>query len=368
MNNQQHIKIIGGGMAGLSLALACKTNGIGYDLYEQQAEITYQNVGLGISANIFPILERWGILEDVKQIGTEIKTFHFVDPGMKPIKSFTMKRPALSVNRRLFHELLKTKLDSATIHLHSPKTTADFSENDIVISAEGISSETRKRIYPQIKLRDSNQILWRGISKIKLTGNFENSYYDFVGNNLRFAIIHLGKDFYSWYMIKTKKNEEKVTLDKQLLKHYFKDYHPLVAQVIDQSQQIYFSEISDIKPDKRKGLKWFVKNNLMIGDAIHPTTPNMANGACLAMEDSYLLSNLLMDKRIPAETIFSKFQKQRTSKINPIVRQSWMLGKILHQKSTLVNYLLKVALKVTPEWFFNQTYSKVLVEVKAEDC
>lgn len=364
MNNRQQIHIIGGGIAGLSLALACKNKGVDYELYERNAEITYQNVGLGISANLFPIFEKWGILKETKQIGTEIKNFNLVDQHMKSINSFVLDKPPLSVNRRLFYALIHSKLENKNIHVNTPKTVADFSEGEIVISAEGIHSQTRKILHPQIKLRDSNQILWRGISESKLNEKFKESYYDFVGNNLRFAIIHLGHDYYSWYAIMNKQHKEETTKEKEFLIKKFKDYHPVVVQVIEQSQDVYFSELVDIDPQKRKWLKWSVNNNLMIGDAIHPTTPNMANGACLAMEDSYLLGELIMDRSMSNEMAFTEFQKRRTKKINAIVNQSWMFGKILHQKNTAVDYLLKIALKIMPNWFFNKIYSNVLVDVK----
>lgn len=362
MKNHKSIKIIGGGISGLSTALALKNKGIDYELYEQNAEITYENVGLGISANIFPILEKWNLLDQTKEIGAEIKNLHFVDQNLKYIKSFLMAKPPLSVNRRLFYELFKDRLDKEKIHFNSKKTITEFSQDDIIISAEGIHSDTRKKLYPQLKLRDSNQILWRGITKIDLDNKFKNAYHDFIGNNLRFAIIHSGENYYSWYVIKEKDEIENKTVDKEILKNYFKNYHPIVGQVIEKSKNIYFSEILDISPHKRKNLDWFVRNNLMIGDAIHPTTPNMANGACLAMEDSYLLATLLADKTVSTKTSFSEFQKRRTKKINTIVNQSWWFGKMVHQKGIIMNFLLKIGIKTTPKCLFDSIYSNILIE------
>lgn len=362
MKKPQSIKIIGGGISGLSTALALKTKEIDYEIYEQNSEITYENVGLGISANIFPILKEWSLLDKTREIGAEIKNFHFVDQNLKYIKSFVMDKPPLSVNRRLFYDLLKDRLDKEKIHLNSQKTVAEFSQNEIVISADGINSTTRKKVYPQLNLRDSNQILWRGITQINLDHKFKNSYHDFVGNNLRFAIIHSGQNYYSWYIIKEKDKTENRTLDGEILKSYFKNYNPIVSEVIEKSKNIYFSEVFDISPNKRKNLNWFVSNNLMIGDAIHPTTPNMANGACLAMEDSYLLASLLADKKASTETIFTEFQKRRTKKINPVTNQSWWFGKMLHQKNGVMDYLLKIGIKTTPKCLFDSIYSNVLIE------
>ena len=367
MKKKQNIEIIGGGISGLSMALALKNKRINYSLYEQNSEITYENVGLGISANIFPILKEWNLLEETKKIGAEIKNFHFVNQNLKNIKSFKMDKPPLSVNRQQFYELFKKKLGEENIYLNSKKATKDFLQDEIVISAEGIYSETRKKIHPELKLRESYQILWRGITEIELDEKFKNSYHDFIGNNLRFAIIHSGKNYYSWYIVKEKGKTEKISLDKEILKSYFKNYHPVVKKIIDKSKNIYLSDILDINPKKRKNISWFVNNNLMIGDAIHPTTPNMANGACLAMEDSYLLANLLEKNSKSNKTIFTEFQKRRTKKINPIVTQSWWLGKMLHQKSGIMNYLLKIGMKTTPKFLFDNIYSNILIEIKEEN-
>lgn len=367
MKKQQNIQIIGGGISGLSTALALKTKGIDYELYERNSKITYENVGLGISANIFPILEEWGLLDQTREIGAEIKNFHFVDQDLKSIKSFKMNKPPLSVNRRLFYDLLKNRLDEEKIHLNSKKTVAEFSTKEIVVSAEGIHSDTRKKVYPKLELRDSHQILWRGITQLDLDKKFKNSYHDFVGNNLRFAIIHTGDNYYSWYIIKEKEKIENRTLDREILKSYFKNYHPIVGEIIEKSENIYFSEIFDISPNKRKNLDWFVNNNLMIGDAIHPTTPNMANGACLAIEDSYLLAKLLAGKTESIESIFTEFQKRRTKKINPIVNQSWWFGKMLHKKSGVMDFLLKIGIKTTPKCLFDSIYSNILVKASEKN-
>jgi salicylate hydroxylase len=358
------INIIGGGISGLTTALALQTNGMEYNLFEQHAIITYDNVGLGISSNIFPILQEWNILEETKLLGTEIKHFHFVDKQLKYINSFKLKTPALSIRRRPFYELLYTHLDKQYIHLNSKKSVADFSADEIVLSADGIHSATRKHIYPNLPLRDSNQILFRGISEIELNDTFKHAYHDFVGDNLRFAIIHTGQNFYSWYIIKEKFDNEIVSLDKAVLKSYFKGYHSVIEQVINQSENVYSSELLDIQPKKRKALEWFEKNTLLIGDAIHPTTPNMANGACLAIEDSYLLASLIGKNDLTLLETYKIFQKRRTKKIDPIVLQSWWLGKLFHQKNKIVNQLVKIGMRLTPNFMFDKIYSKVLIQTK----
>lgn len=366
MINSEPINIIGGGIAGLTTALTFQKLGIKYRLFEQHFEITYENVGLGISANIFPILEDLNILEQTKKLGAEIQTFHFVDKSLKYINSFKLKRPALSVNRKLFYHLLNDHLDPNNIHLNSTKSGNDFSESEIVISADGINSQLRQSNYPNLKLRNSNQILWRGISEIILDEKFKNAYHDFVGNNLRFAIIHTGENYYSWYAIIEKNQNLTLRIDKEFLINLFNEFHPSVNAVIDKSANVYFSELLDIKPQKRRSLNWFIKKRLMIGDAIHPTTPNMANGACLAIEDGYLLANLFKNDSLTLQEIYKVFQKQRAKKVDRIVFQSWWFGKLLHQRNNVFDYFVKLGMAILPQFLFDKIYSNILTETNAK--
>lgn len=367
MESERQFNIIGGGIAGISTALAFQNFGIKYKLYEKKSNITYENVGFGISANIFHILEKWNIFEETKKIGAEIQKFHFVDKNLKYINSFEIEKPALSVKRNEFHRIILDKLNKENIILNSEKDISDFQSSEFIISADGINSIARQKLYPNLKLRDSKQILWRGITKINLDEKFKNSYHDFVGNNLRFAIIDTGNNFYSWYAIKQRNSSNENHFDKEELTNLFAKYHPIVKQIINKSENIYFSELKDISPKSRRNLDWFKNNTLLIGDSIHATTPNMANGGCLAMEDAYLLSHLLKNKLDNIDNLFRKFQFQRTKKVNAVVNQSWYFGQLLHQKNKIFDRLINIGFAITPKFIFDKIYSTVLTETKIEN-
>jgi len=365
MKTQKKINIIGGGIAGLTTALALQNKGIDFRLFEKNEHITYEKVGFGISANIFPILAELNILSETEKLGAKIKHFHFVDEKLKYINSFSIKEPALSVNRNEFYQLFLNRLKSDKIFLNTEKLASDFDESEIVISADGIDSKTRKKWYPNLNKRDSNQVLWRGITKIQLEEKFKNSYHDFVGNNLRFAIIDTGNDSYSWYIVKQNNNITNTPENYgiQQLVNLFQNYHPIVKEIIQKSDCIYFSKLKDISPRQRKKLSWHKGKTLLIGDAIHPTTPNMANGGCLAMEDAYLLVKLIENKNFD----FQKFQNMRTQKVNAVVRQSWLLGQLLHQKSKSMDKIIKLGFAMTPKCIFDKIYSTVLTKTRIPD-
>ena len=348
----------------MSLAVTLGQFGVPYQLYERNQHLSYEDVCLGLSANTFPILRSWDIFDEAAAIGTYIKDFHFVNKHFKYLKSFKMKAPALSVRRKELYAILQQKLIDADVHLGSAKSHDDFQTSDIVVSADGIHSRTRKAWYPSVPLRDSGQLLWRGISKMKLPPKYQHAYHDLIGNNLRFAIIHTGEDYYSWYLIRQIK-EEIVELDSKeaLLEHFLAEYPEIVREVVIHSNDVFFSRLIDIAPRKRKDKPWYKGNHLLIGDAIHPTTPNMANGACLSIEDGYVLGSLLAKGDALPKT-FELFQKDRERKVNNIVTQSWLFGKSMHWDSQLMTYLTEKMTQLTPQLMFEKIYSVVLQESK----
>ena len=358
------INIVGGGISGLSTALALQKNDLDYTLFEKDNEITYDHVGLGISHNIRPILNEWNILEQTKEVGAEISQFHFVDYKLSYLKSFRLKQPALCVNRRKFHQLLYQQLDTNKVILNSEKSAKDFNPDEIVVFADGTQSKFRQELYPQLQLRKANQILWRGISEIRLEEKFNNAYHDFIGGNIRFAIIHTGGNLYSWYIIKPVTPDMEISVDKSTLKSFFEGDHPIIRSVIEHTENIYTSDLMDINPKSRKNISWFNNNALMIGDAIHPTTPNMANGACLAMEDAYTIVNMMIDGQQPVQDIFKSFQKLQKTKVDSVVSQSWLLGQLLHQRSPVLNNIVKTGIALMPDFLFDSLYSNVLKEMR----
>ena len=354
-------QIIGGGIGGLSMALSCQQQGLDYILWEKQPEISYRRVGLGISRNIFPLLHSWGVMQESRELGAEIKKMLFDNKKLKTLRTLSLKAPALSVDRLKFTKILLQQLKHENLRLSTSKSPADFSKDQTIIVAEGPHSPSRKTIYPQLKLRKSRQWIWRGMVELKLPPHFHNAYHDFIGGNLRFAIIHSGDNLYSWYAIEELQEEPPQETDtRQHLLQLFKEYHPLVHDCIGATESIYGELLQDMEPRQRKGLPWYKDNLVLIGDAIHPTTPNMANGACLAMEDAYVLAKLLKKYPNQPQMAFSTYQALREPKVNNIVQQSWLLGRMMHQQNPLIDKAIVLGTRLTPQWAFNLIYAPIL--------
>ena len=92
------------------------------------------------------------------------------------------------------------------------------------------------------------------------------------------------------------------------MEHYF-DFGPEIVEIIEKSPNIIQTPIYQLKYQ----FKWFSQRVVFIGDAIHAVPPNLAQGACLAIEDAFSLASLVYKRRPLAdiEGLFKEFQNDR---------------------------------------------------------
>jgi 2-polyprenyl-6-methoxyphenol hydroxylase-like FAD-dependent oxidoreductase len=213
-------------------------------------------------------------------------------------------------------------------------------------------------LFPQVKKRYSGQTIWRGIATCTLPVNYHTAYLEFWGENLRFATIPLNKTQYYWYACKISEEEildNKTTL-KADLKNLFQKFCKEVNEVIDSTELILRNDMWDLEPHKEQ---WYKNNVIFLGDAIHATTPNLAQGGCQAIEDAFTISKLIHTKGYSVET-FEEYYKSRNEKVNYIVKQSWNYGKISHQSNKLTEFIIKNIFKYLPNRLFQKQYQKLV--------
>ena len=84
-----------------------------------------------------------------------------------------------------------------------------------------------------------------------------------------------------------------------------------------------------------------------IGDAAHATTPNLGQGACQALEDAAVLTDIL-SKEIEIKSAFQVFEKRRISKATFVINTSKQLGKIAQWENKLFCAMRNFIVKMTP--------------------
>jgi len=366
------IHIIGGGIGGLALANSLQCQGIDFKIFEQAPRLTEVGAAISISKAALDILEKLDLHEQIKNAGYETINFRIADKNLRNIRVTSTESPVTIIHRAKLIDILVSKLPKEKIRLNSKLTTIrnkrDFSDlnfsdglevkSGCAAIAEGINSISRKQIFPNIKTRYAGQTIWRGITNIDVSTQYHRTYTEIWANKKRFLFVPMDKSTMFWLAIKNARvgGEDNPDTIREELAHEYNDFHPFVKELLLNSANFIRSDLADLGNEKRK---WYHDKVVFIGDAIHATTPNLAQGGCQAIEDAYCLSVLMKRSAQGFSEIFPTFQRLREKKVSMIVNASWKFGKIAHHP--ILSAMAKYYLKYMP------TRSVVSLEKKLND-
>lgn len=359
--------ILGGGIAGLTTAIALKKIGIDAVVMEAASEIKPVGAGLALAANAMMALRKIGVADQVIREGRELKAFSIYDQEGKLI-SRTDTDPANSrygisnftIHRATLHSVLLAQLDPKSVL--TGKRSVDFTEDSegfvvrfedgdhirakYLIVGEGIHSPIRRKLLSSQKIRYSGYTCWRGIMDNSDLNISETS--ETWGKKGRFGVTPLAKNQVYWYACinAAEPNSHLKNFTKADLEDNFKEFHFPIPQVLagTKPEQIIWNDIIDLEPLAR-----FAYGNLvLIGDAAHATTPNLGQGACMAIEDAAVLASCLEKSPEPA-LAFEAFEKKRLSRTRRIVQDSWRLGIITQFENSLLMGLRNTFFRMIPK-------------------
>lgn len=358
--------IVGGGIAGLTTAIALKNIGIHAILAEASPEIRAVGAGLALAANAMQALRQIGVSDAVIPLGRELKAFTIYDQKGKPI-SKTNTDPANSrfgisnftIHRAALHSALLAQVDAGQVL--TGKRSKDISEEGAcyrvdfedgssitaknVIVAEGIHSPIRKKLLPSSKIRYAGYTCWRGVMDNAALQIEETS--ETWGAKGRFGVTPLANGQVYWYACINSPRANSALKDwgKRELMEVFKDFHAPIPQVLSATkpERIIWNDILDLEPIDRFAFGRVV----LVGDAAHATTPNMGQGACMAIEDAAVLASCLSKYEDVTEA-FMAFEKRRLKRTHNIVKTSWTLGKVAQWENDLLRALRDKAFRMIP--------------------
>jgi len=368
--------IIGGGICGLTTALAFEKLGIEYQLYEKAKELIPVGAGILLPPNALQVFDWLGIYNDLIAKSSLMKRITLTKPDFSPLFDYIQDDVkekygfySISIHRWELQNILLKKIPKNKIHLGksflSFKQVEDkievlFDDETVVktnyiIGADGINSKVRKQLFPNSKIRYSGQTCWRGVCEYEsISKEYKHRGIEMWGNQIRFGITKIEKNKFYWFaVVLSSQNEKDIPgIVKEKLSRIFINFHPVVRDLINKTleKDIVRSDLKDVKPMPF----WYKGNICLLGDAAHATTPNMGQGGAQAIEDAYYLSNIIANKH---SNIFKTFQKIRMKKVNLIVKQSWLMGKMGHSK-----YFIGIRdflLKTTPRYIFKTRWSAI---------
>jgi len=369
------ILIIGGGIGGLTTAIALEQAGFETAVFEATATIKTDGAGIWMAPNAMQVFDRLGFAGQVIERGMPLEHMELTDQNLQSIQrmdqEWIKKKFGFSVTSIARYRLRDVLLENYNSELYLQKRCVDIKQNstsveatffdassvqgDILIGADGIHSNVRDAVLPNATTRYSGQTCWRGIAQLSLKDDLSRASIEAWGSKYRIGFSVISEHEVYWFAVAKAPQGERGKA-KSNIADKFRNFASPIPDIIAATPKsaIIRNDISDLKPIDT----WHKGRVCLIGDAAHATTPNMGQGGGQAVEDAWVLSKLLKEGYSPQKA-FEKFENLRMSKVNSVVRNSWRIGKLAHIPfgKTLRNMLLRKSSEDRLHERLNNVYS-----------
>lgn len=319
MQNKK-IAVIGAGIGGLAAARLLLDDGFDVDVYEQAPKFTRIGAGIQMTPNAVKVLRRLGLEDQLVQTAFQapIRLSREHDSGKETfaLKSGDSKAlygaPFLLLHRGDLHEALASRVPADRIHLDRKLAgiaeTGDgvslrFADGatetaDAVVAADGVHSVVREALFGHENPRYTGRAAYRATFPASLMGkNAMADHTKWWGPDRHIVIYYIRADRSEIYFIASVPEEEDKESwsregDMNHLRNAYASFHPEVRAVLDACPASFKWAIYDREPFP----VWTKGNITLLGDACHPMTPYMAQGAAMALEDAVVLARCLKEE------------------------------------------------------------------------
>lgn len=343
-----NVLVVGGGLAGMTLATALAKSDIRVDLIELQPKWNVLGVGISVQGPTLRALRTIGLLERCIEAGfgyTQVvdcdqngKVFGIVDLprliGPDYPSCIGMMRPAL-------HEVLYTAMVAADVNPRLGLTVdaigeqadaidVSFSDGtrgryDLVVGADGAYSKLRALLFgnshaPQY----TGQAVWRAMVPRPANVIARNAYY---GPRHKAGFNPVSREEMYVYLVQNVTGDPRLeparwpAVMRDLLLD-FGGYIGEIRETITDPARIVYRPVECLLLPK----PWYRGRAILIGDAVHTAPPQLASGAAIAIEDAIVLAEMLLLDR-PLAEILEGFVARRYERCRLVVENSYQLGE-----------------------------------------
>ncbi len=357
MTKKLDIAIVGAGMGGLASAAALLKAGHDVTVYEQARQFTRLGAGIQIGCNAMHVLRGLGLEQRLRA-----DTFYPRSWNNRDWKSGEVLfdilfgtdaeqaygAPYLLAHRGDLHAALASAVPPDLVRLNHRLTGIDPTaegvrltfENghvataDAAIAADGVHSVVKAALFGDDEPNFTGRIAYRTVYPIgRLKGVDVLNCTKWWGEDRHVVIYPVKPDRSEIYFVTSQPEPGfeieswSATGDVKVLRAAFEGFHPEARAVIEAAPEVHKRPLVDRDPLER----WVDGRVALLGDACHPMTPYMAQGAAMAIEDAAILSRCLAGiDRDGIETALRRYEatrKARTSRMQFTSRQNiWGKG------------------------------------------
>jgi 2-polyprenyl-6-methoxyphenol hydroxylase-like FAD-dependent oxidoreductase len=326
--------LVGGGIAGLSAAIALRRAGHEVIVLERALRIDPVGAGITLFANAMSALDRLGVREAVAARGAAAKRSAILTSEGRELTRVPqdLLEGTIAVHRGDLQAVLAEAAGEVRLGVEITGVEpaddsvvargADGSEErgDLLVGADGLSSLVRRAIA-DVPIRYAGYTAWRGISPVPVEpGRLTESW----GVGERFGLVDIGQGLTYWFATKNAPAGEPDWPQgrKAEVVRRFSGWHEPIAAVAEAANETLRNDVYYLEPLPR----WSSGRVVLVGDAAHATTPGVGQGAAQAIEDAVVLADRLGRGDEP-ENAFAEYEAIRRPRADAVLTVSRRIDK-----------------------------------------
>lgn len=356
------ILIIGGGIGGLTSAIALRRGGHRVTVIEKDPTWSVYGVGIIQQANVIRAMVDLDLIDDYLSAGVPFDKVAIHLPDGTQVAEIPMPRlvegypSSIGIGRPALHKILGDRTIAAgadvrlgitaeELHDDGAGVLASFSDGtqarfDIVVGADGVYSQTRSMIMPDAAGPEfTGQAVWRYNFPRPADLDALHVYNGPIG----IGLVPINRELVYMYVTTPEPGKPRYAEDglaaamRAKLAGAAPQIAELASQITDNRQVVY-------RPLEGMMLHgdWHVGRVVLLGDAVHATTPHLGQGAGLAIEDSIVLAEEIARHDDPAAA-FTAFRTRRYERCRYIVEKSLAICRGQLGQGPLVDNALATA-------------------------
>jgi 2-polyprenyl-6-methoxyphenol hydroxylase-like FAD-dependent oxidoreductase len=378
MKSDLSILIVGGGIGGLTAGAALKQRGFDPVIVERKHEWAPVGAGIVLGINAMNVMKNLGLTEALLERSRLLETMDVTDYRGNTLNTMSLHElrekhgPSIAIHRARLHDALLMAHEDTEIRLNKKFDIMDdanggvnveFSDGqterfDVVIGADGIRSAVRDELFPGTPIHYSGYTCWRfvanDLSEITTTR-------EMWGRGKRFGVVPLADgQVYCFTTENAKRQADRfkaIKLDK--FREKFSEFGgdvPRILESLGEKDPIIHDDLEQVFLKQ-----WYSGAVALLGDAAHAMTPNMGQGAAMAIEDGWVLAECLAEEEA-VQDAFDRYQKRRQPRVNSIQQQSFQIGKVAQWEGALPCLIRNTIMKCVPNKGAMRSLEKLLTQ------
>lgn len=343
--------IVGAGIGGLTTAVALAQAGVEPIVAERARTLSDLGAGAGLTLqmNAMHALGQLDLADQVQAAGMVGEVSEFRNWKGSLLAQWSEREigerlGALTVHisRAALHPVLSaaapadclwTGLTLSSLRQDDTGVTAAFEDGttqrvDFLVGADGLNSTVRSELKGPEDLRYAGYSVWRGVTKFDAPGLPSGIFRMCWGRGRRFCIYQVADGILYWFGVEDSSADRVVSQGqrKAAVLDAFRGWMDPIEALVDATPEaaIHLTPIYDRPP----ATSWGRGRVTLLGDAAHPMTFNLGQGACQAIEDAVVLANAVRAEGDDVEAALRRYEARRIQRTATMTTRSWRIGRL----------------------------------------